>query len=248
MDIFQSRRSSPGGAETVEQTLDRLQSRQSELTEPEVLRPSRWMRLGNLILPSALVVLSVSTLSSRQPDDLESWASRAVAALCLIFGSVWLLSSVRGRVLLTPEGLRIRTIRHERTIPWREVSEIDMSCDHSWEERDQHSLALTTTRGESIRLPGFRTMFWMYGRQTPPSIVAAAYRIEVWRRCYDPSSTAVWSAPAGWYPDPTHGGHLRYWDGSAWTDRFAPDAGESAPGVGAGVEGIDQLTAGGEDP
>jgi Protein of unknown function (DUF2510) len=26
--------------------------------------------------------------------------------------------------------------------------------------------------------------------------------------------------PSGFYPDPTSGGRLRYWDGSAWTDRF----------------------------
>lgn len=29
-------------------------------------------------------------------------------------------------------------------------------------------------------------------------------------------------AAAGWYPDPEHFGHLRYWDGVRWTDHRAP--------------------------
>jgi hypothetical protein len=28
--------------------------------------------------------------------------------------------------------------------------------------------------------------------------------------------------PAGWYPDPEQAGHLRYWDGSAWTEHRSP--------------------------
>jgi hypothetical protein len=39
--------------------------------------------------------------------------------------------------------------------------------------------------------------------------------------------------PAAWYPDPSEGGFLRYWDGSAWTEhRSAPSAtpGLSMPG------------------
>jgi hypothetical protein len=35
----------------------------------------------------------------------------------------------------------------------------------------------------------------------------------------DASSPAA-LAPEGWYPDPAGGEHRRYWDGSAWTDRF----------------------------
>jgi Protein of unknown function (DUF2510) len=33
--------------------------------------------------------------------------------------------------------------------------------------------------------------------------------------------TAKPNAPAGWYPDPDGFGQQRYWDGSAWTDRYA---------------------------
>ena len=37
------------------------------------------------------------------------------------------------------------------------------------------------------------------------------------------------TASAGWYPDPTNGWLLRYWDGAAWTDRFARDEAEPPP-------------------
>jgi hypothetical protein len=30
------------------------------------------------------------------------------------------------------------------------------------------------------------------------------------------------SAPAGWYADPENAANVRYWDGSQWTDDFAP--------------------------
>jgi hypothetical protein len=30
--------------------------------------------------------------------------------------------------------------------------------------------------------------------------------------------------PAGWYPDPSGSGQQRYWDGSAWTEHYAPVA------------------------
>lgn len=33
------------------------------------------------------------------------------------------------------------------------------------------------------------------------------------------------TAPADWYPDPTQGGRLRYWDGSAWTEHVSRDGG-----------------------
>ena len=39
--------------------------------------------------------------------------------------------------------------------------------------------------------------------------------------------------PAGWYPDPSGSGQQRYWDGSAWTEHYAPGAaGGHSPGAG----------------
>jgi hypothetical protein len=35
--------------------------------------------------------------------------------------------------------------------------------------------------------------------------------------------------PAGWYADPSGSGQQRYWDGSAWTEHYAPGAGGQAP-------------------
>ena len=37
------------------------------------------------------------------------------------------------------------------------------------------------------------------------------------------------ATPADWYPDPTNDWLLRYWDGAAWTDRFAIDEVASPP-------------------
>ncbi|MGV1005176.1 MAG: DUF2510 domain-containing protein [Candidatus Nanopelagicales bacterium] len=34
--------------------------------------------------------------------------------------------------------------------------------------------------------------------------------------------TRVSGAPADWYPDPTHPGQYRYWDGNFWTDLARP--------------------------
>lgn len=41
--------------------------------------------------------------------------------------------------------------------------------------------------------------------------------------------------PAGWHPDPTRSGQLRYWDGAAWTERVrpvAPEVGGDTPASG----------------
>jgi len=35
--------------------------------------------------------------------------------------------------------------------------------------------------------------------------------------------------PAAWYPDPSEGGYLRYWDGAAWTQHRSPVAGMAGP-------------------
>lgn len=38
--------------------------------------------------------------------------------------------------------------------------------------------------------------------------------------------------PAGWYPVPVNGGKgLRYWDGTAWTNHFAPSTSRPQPAV-----------------
>jgi hypothetical protein len=36
------------------------------------------------------------------------------------------------------------------------------------------------------------------------------------------------TTPAGWYPDPEQAGHLRYWDGAAWTEHRSPVEGAGA--------------------
>ena len=45
------------------------------------------------------------------------------------------------------------------------------------------------------------------------------------------------STPAGWYPQDD--GRQRYWDGTQWTEHFAPaDAGAAAPAVGQPTTGV----------
>lgn len=53
----------------------------------------------------------------------------------------------------------------------------------------------------------------------------------------EPSATHSHQAPAGasasWYPDPTHGHQLRYWDGSTWTAYVADQGAQSIDPVKA---------------
>ncbi|WP_168217821.1 DUF2510 domain-containing protein [Occultella kanbiaonis] len=41
------------------------------------------------------------------------------------------------------------------------------------------------------------------------------------------------SAPAGWFPDPEGQDRLRYWDGAAWTENYAPRPAGAAPAADA---------------
>jgi Family of unknown function (DUF6159)/Protein of unknown function (DUF2510) len=47
--------------------------------------------------------------------------------------------------------------------------------------------------------------------------------------------------PAAWYPDPSDGGYLRYWDGSAWTEHRTPAMG--TPSQGSAPSGKQLLRA-----
>lgn len=48
------------------------------------------------------------------------------------------------------------------------------------------------------------------------------------------SSQGPGQTPAGWYPDPSGSGQQRYWDGSTWTEHYAPGAGAGGYAPGAG--------------
>jgi hypothetical protein len=69
--------------------------------------------------------------------------------------------------------------------------------------------------------------------QTLARLQAAATAHESARRAGVASQPAAavesTTTPADWYPDPTNGGTLRYWDGTAWTDHFAFDEDEPPP-------------------
>ncbi|MEM7274483.1 MAG: DUF2510 domain-containing protein [Actinomycetota bacterium] len=46
--------------------------------------------------------------------------------------------------------------------------------------------------------------------------------------------TMVEVEEAGWYPDPTHQHHLRYFDGSAWTEHVTHTGPTPCAGCGYG--------------
>jgi predicted RNA polymerase sigma factor len=48
------------------------------------------------------------------------------------------------------------------------------------------------------------------------------------------------TTPAGWYPDPGGAAHLRYWDGQAWSENYAPYP-QPRPGQPDSAEQIDNL-------
>ena len=55
--------------------------------------------------------------------------------------------------------------------------------------------------------------------------------------------------PAGWYPDPTQGDRLRYWDGTSWTHHYAPAQTASADSTGwASAGGAGQTLPGAPAP
>ncbi len=47
-----------------------------------------------------------------------------------------------------------------------------------------------------------------------------------------PENTSPALAPFGWYPDPAGSGLLRWWDGSAWTDKLERPRPEVQPAFG----------------
>jgi hypothetical protein len=222
MNLLQSLYRDPNKGESVEETLARLKSGAPVVTDQHLLQPPRPLRLLRLAFSALLIVIGVGTLLGYQEtDELEGWNERVWGAPAVVFGALLLLENIRNRVLLSPDGVTVRRIFGERTIPWTEVSQIDQFCDHDREDGDQYGLSLTTTSGDSIRLPGFSTFRALPHTQLTPSLVASANEIDVWRRRYDPTASSKPHAPAGWYPDVTNDGCLRYWDGKAWTNHLA---------------------------
>lgn len=57
-------------------------------------------------------------------------------------------------------------------------------------------------------------------------------RADVARLC--PVGETSSAVPAGWYPDPAGSGQQRYFDGSVWTDRYAPYPPPTVAQTGAG--------------
>lgn len=65
------------------------------------------------------------------------------------------------------------------------------------------------------------------------------------------------TAPPGWYPDPSGGTRLRWWDGADWSEHFRPrplrmpdeladaaaDAGRAAVGSGVGARDVDRIVS-----
>ncbi len=225
MTVLRALNHRSNGSETVEETLARLRSGSSALNDEELLPPPRTVRFGRLAFATFLIVVGVGQLLGylEADDEIVSWQGQVTGVLCIAFGVVLLASGIRNRILLSCKGVKVRRIIRERTVPWTEIRKIDLHFhDGKWEDSPSHSLGLTTSGGEKIRLPGFEAVAgFMSGKRPPASIVAAAERLEVWRRRYDPSAPSEEHAPAGWYPDITNDGRLRYWDGALWSDHFA---------------------------
>lgn len=52
----------------------------------------------------------------------------------------------------------------------------------------------------------------------------------------EPQPVAV--APFGWYPDPAGSPMLRWWNGTAWTDRLEPARPELQPAAGYSTQNL----------
>jgi protein-S-isoprenylcysteine O-methyltransferase Ste14 len=65
---------------------------------------------------------------------------------------------------------------------------------------------------------------WAWGLIGLLSLLVWAVLFVIARKTTRTTSTDPVRPPEGWYPDPGHQHHFRYWDGAEWTDRVE-DAG-----------------------